>query len=409
MKAEIISIGTELLLGEITDTNAAYLAGQLPLLGVDLLRVTQVGDNQGRIVEVLQQAWARSDLIIMTGGLGPTQDDLTRESVAELLGEQMQIAPDLEQWLRDMFAKIGYEMPENNLKQAMLIPSARSIPNSRGTAPGWWVTRDNRILLAMPGPPGEMRQMWEAQIRDKLRHSLDTAIIASRTLKILGMGEANVDQAISHLLSSPNPSLAIYAKRTGIELRLTAKAATEQQARSMIAPLEEEIRTIIGDQIWGIDNETLEEVAGDLLLNKGLTLAVMESCTGGLLASLITDVPGSSEYFKGGIVAYSNEIKISSGVNAGIIDTYGAVSSEVAEAMAIAAKDRLEADLGIGTTGVAGPEELEGKPVGTVYIGLTDGKTTRSVRTGFPQHRRRIKHYAAMNALNELRKMLTQE
>jgi nicotinamide-nucleotide amidase len=406
VKAEIISIGTEILLGEITDTNAAYLAGQLPLLGIDLHWVTQVGDNQGRIVEILQRAWNRSDLIIVTGGLGPTEDDLTRESIAGMLGEEMKIDPDLENWLMEMFGRIGYPMPENNLKQAMLIPSARAIPNSRGTAPGWWVARDKKNLLAMPGPPGEMRQMWEGEIRDELRQKLDTAIIASRTLKILGMGEANADKLISHLLSSQNPSIGVYAKQTGIELRLTAKASTRQEADEMIAPVEAEIRSIIGDKIWGTDDQILEKVVGDMLREKGLTLAAMESCTGGLLASLITDIPGSSDYFRGGLVAYSNEMKIEFGVDATLIAKHGAVSAEVAQSMAVAARIRLGADVGVGTTGVAGPDELEGKPVGTVYIGVTDGTITKSIRTGFPQHRRRIKHYAAMNALNELRKLL---
>ncbi len=406
MKAEIISIGTEIILGEITDTNAAYLAGQLPLLGVDLYWVTQVGDNQGRIIEILRQAWNRSDLIIITGGLGPTEDDITRESIAEMLGEGMAIDSSLENWLRGKFATIGYPMPENNLKQCMLVPSARVIPNSRGTAPGWWVSKAGKTLLAMPGPPWEMMQMWEGEIRGELRCTLDTAIIVSRTLKIMGMGEANVDQLLSHLLSSRNPSIGIYAKQTGIELRLTAKAPTQQEAEGMIAPLETQVRSIIGDKIWGIDEQVLEKVVGDLLRKKGMTLAAMESCTGGLVADLITDVPGSSDYFKGGLVAYSNEMKIEFGVDAALIAEYGAVSAEVAEAMAAAARIRLGANVGVGTTGVAGPDELEGKPVGTVYVGVSDGKITRSIRTGFPQHRRLIKRYAAMNALNELRKLL---
>ena len=406
MKAEIISIGTEILLGEITDNNATYLAGQLPLLGIDLHWVTQVGDNRQRIVEIAQQAWNRSDIIIITGGLGPTDDDLTRESIAEMLGEQMAIDPDLENWLRDMFDRIGYEMPENNLKQAMLIPSAKAIPNSRGTAPGWWVSREGKTLLAIPGPPGEMRQMWEANIRDELRQKSDTAIIASRTLKILGVGEANVDKLISHLLSSRNPSIGVYARQTGIELRLTAKASTSQQAKEMIAPIESEIRSIVGDKIWGTDDQALEKLVGDLLRERSLTLATMESCTGGLLANLITDVVGSSDYFKGGLVAYSNEMKTEFGVDAVLIAEHGAVSAEVAQDMALAARNRLGADVGVGTTGVAGPEDLEGKPVGTVYIGVSNGTITRSIRTGFPQHRRRIKQYAAMNALNELRRLL---
>ena len=406
MEAEIISIGTEILLGEITDTNASYLAGQFPLLGIDLYWVTQVGDNQGRIVEALRRAWSRSDLIITTGGLGPTEDDLTRESIAEMLGEEMKVDPDLEKWLRGVFSRLGHEMPERNLKQATLIPSARAIPNPRGSAPGWWVRREGKTILAMPGPPGEMQRMWEREIRDELRKTLSTAIIVSRTLKVFGLGEAKVDEMVSPLLSSKNPTIGVYAKPTGIELRLTAKASNQEDAEGMIAPLEAQIRSIVGDCVWGTDDEIMEKVVGDLLRERSLTLATMESCTGGLLANLLTDVPGSSDYFKGGLVAYSNEMKMAFGVDPELITQHGAVSSQVAEAMAAAARNRLGADVGIGITGVAGPDELEGKPAGTVYIGITDGIITRSIHTAFPQHRLRIKRYAAMGALAELRRLL---
>jgi nicotinamide-nucleotide amidase len=406
VKAEIISIGTEILLGEIVDTNAPYLAGQLPLLGIDLHWITQVGDNQGRIVEALERAWSRSDLIITTGGLGPTEDDLTRESIAAMLGEEMKVDPDLEKWLRGLFTRLGYEMPERNLKQARLIPSARAIPNPRGSAPGWWIKRDDRMLLAMPGPTGEMQRMWEREVRDEIRRTLSTAIIVSRTLKIFGLPEARVDELVSPFLSSANPTIGVYARPSGIELRLTAKACDQGEAKKMIAPLEAQIRSIIGDHIWGTDDETLEKVVGDLLREKGLTLATMESCTGGRLADLLTNVSGSSRYFKGGLVAYSNEMKAAFGVAPELITQHGAISSPVAEAMAVAARSCLGTDIGIGITGVAGPEELEGKPVGTVCIGITDGTRTRSTRTIFPQHRQQIKLYAATGALSKLRRFL---
>ncbi len=406
MKAEIISIGTEILLGEITDTNAAFLASELPLLGIDLNWVTQVGDNKPRVVDTLKRAWERSNLIIMSGGLGPTEDDLTRESIAEMLGEKMKIDPNLEKWLRDLFSRFGYEMPENNLKQAMLIPSAKAIPNPRGSAPGWWVKREDKILLAMPGPPGEMQHMWTREIRDELRRTLDASVIVSRTLKILGMGEARVDEMISHLLCHQNPSIGTYAKPTGIELRVTAKALTHEEAASMIAPVEMEIRSILGNHIWGIDDELMEKVVGDLLRKQGLTLATMESCSGGLMATLLTDAPGSSDYFKGGLVTYSNDIKIAFGIDPKLISKHGAVSAEVARAMAEATRAKLNADIGVGITGVAGPEELEGKPVGTIFIGVADGSNTRSTHTVFPQHRPRIRRYAATAALAELRQLL---
>jgi len=408
VKAEIISIGTEILLGEITDTNAAYLAGQLPCLGIDLYWVTQVGDNHARLVEILKRAWGRSDLIITTGGLGPTEDDLTREAIAEMLGEEIRIDPSLEKWLRELFGKLGRDMPERNIKQATLIPSAMAIANHAGTAPGWWVKSKGRMILAMPGPPGEMQRMWEREIKPEMQ-KLCSSVIFSRTLKILGLGEAKVDEMISHLLSSTNPTIGVYAKPTGIELRLTAKAPSQKDAEKMIAPLEAQIRSVVGDYIWGVDSDIMEKVVGDLLRERGLKLATMESCTGGLLSSLITDVPGSSDYFNGGLVTYSNEMKVAFGVPPELIARYGAVSSEVAESMAAAARNRLGADIGIGTTGVAGPDELEGKPVGTIYIGITDGKTTRSIMTAFPQQRPRIKRYAAMSALFELRRLLIEK
>lgn len=406
MKAEILSVGTELILGQIVDTNAAYLASELPGLGIDLYWISQVGDNQPRVVELLRRAWGRSDLILVTGGLGPTEDDVTRESIAELLGEPMTVDPDLEKWLRGLFARVGWTMPERNIKQAMLIPSACAIPNSRGSAPGWWVEKEGRILLAMPGPPGEMQHMWEKDIREKLRQRVPSAIIVSRTLKLLGIGEANVDEMLSPLLHSRNPSIGTYAKPTGIELRITAKAPTRSEAEVLIASVEAKIRAIVGEKIWGTDEETLEKLVGDLLRIRRLSLATMESCTGGLLGALITDVPGSSDYFRGGIISYSNEAKIAFGVDGALIAEHGAVSAPVALAMAEAARHRFGADIGVGVTGVAGPESIEGKPVGTMYIGLAGGGISRSFHAIFPQHRTRVKQYAALSALNELRKLL---
>ena len=406
MKAEIISIGTELLLGEITDTNAAYLASQLPLLGIDLLWVTQVGDNMGRLTELLECAWGRSDIIICTGGLGPTEDDLTREAIAQSLGEKLHLDADIERRLVDFFDSRGIPMPQSNLKQAMLIPSARAIPNPRGSAPGWWVVRGERRLIAMPGPPSEMQHMWQTEVVGRLREMTAGEIILSRTVKTLGMTEAGVAEAVGHLLSSTNPSLGVYAKLDGIHLRLTAKAKTEAEAEGMIAKSESELCAILDDIIWGYDDETLEGIVGRLLGEKGLTLATMESCTGGLLASTITDVPGSSEYFRGGMVSYTNDAKIDCGVSADLIRRHGAVSAEVALDMARAARERLGADIGAGVTGVAGPDELEGKPAGTVHIAIDDGKEPRHVLGIYPPLRQQVKRRATYQALLELRRTL---
>ena len=405
MKAEIVSIGTELLLGQITDTNASYLASKLPELGIDLLWVTQVGDNLERMKDCLGRALSRSDLVLTTGGLGPTEDDLTREAIAALMGEESIVDPELVQGLREFFSRRGYQMPESNIKQATIIPSAQVIPNPRGTAPGWWVERDGRVIIAMPGPPSEMQRMWEKEVSQRLRERIPE-IILSRTLKTYLLSEAAVGELVSPYLSSTNPTLAVYAKPDGIQLRLTAKAGSRDEAEQMIAQLEEGVRALLTDVIWGCDDETLESVVGALLTEKGLSLAVMESCTGGLLASTITDVPGSSNYFKGGLVAYTNEVKVYYGVDTALLDSHGAISPEVAGAMAEAARHRLGADIGVGITGVAGPDAVEGKPVGTAHIAIDDGKEKRLIQGIYPPLRHEVKRRATNHALFELRRTL---
>ena len=407
VKAEIVSVGTELLLGEITDTNASFLSSQLPLLGIDLYWVSQVGDNQARLVEILKRAWQRSDLILVTGGLGPTEDDLTREAIAEMLSEQPRIEPALKREIEELFTRRGRDMSPSNIKQATLIPSAEAIHNMRGTAPGWWVERDGHILVAMPGPPDELHSMWHNEVSTRMRQRYSGAIILSKTIKTFGLGEAAVGELVSPLLQSANPTLAIYAKADGIHLRITAKAQRQEQAERMIARYEASVQAILGEYIWGTDNETLESVIGNLLMEKGLSLAVMESCTGGLLADTITNNAGASKYFKGGLVAYSNEAKIAFGVDARLIIDYGVISGEVAQAMAEAARMRLGADIGIGITGVAGPDEVESKPAGTVYMAVDSGRSKRVIKGSYLGDRARVKCRATTAALFELSKILS--
>jgi nicotinamide-nucleotide amidase len=406
MKAESISIGTEILLGEILDTNAQYIASRLPALGIDLYWMTQVGDNLGRLSEAIRRAWDRSDLILTTGGLGPTEDDLTREAIAAVLDEPLSVDGELEAQLRAFFASRGLVMPERNVKQAALIPSARAIANPRGTAPGWWVERDGRILVAMPGPPVEMERMWEKEVAPRLAKLSAGGVIVSRTLKTMGIGEGTIDEMVSPLLHSANPSVAVYAKPDGVHLRITAKAASREEAERLIGPMEEEARGVLGNVIWGADDDTLEAAVGAMLRERGLSVATMESCTGGLLASTITDVAGSSSYFKGGFVAYTAEMKIALGVDEGLVRRHGVVSQGVARDMARAVRERLGADLGIGITGVAGPEPLEEKPVGTVHIALDDGRGPQAVSYTFAQSRAAIKRRAVTTALFLLRRAL---
>jgi nicotinamide-nucleotide amidase len=399
MKAGIISIGTELLLGEVVDTNASYIASQLPLLGLDLQSVMVVPDRIRSLVEAFEQAWQRSDIVIATGGLGPTQDDLTREAIAELLGEQMTVSPDLERDLRAMFAAMGWNMSPTNIKQAALIPSAQAIPNLRGTAPGWWVEKRAKIIVAMPGPPGEMQRMWEAEVMPRLRAKLPGEVVLLRTLKCFGLSEAEVGEKAGPVFAMGNPTIGVYAKPDGIHLRLIARASGQEKAAALILAAENKLRSTLADRIWGTDSDTLESVVGMLLSAKHLTLATMESCTGGLLASTLTDVPGSSAYFNGGFVAYTNEMKTSLGVNARLIERHGAVSREAAEAMAQAAGRQLKADIGLAVTGVAGPDPLEGIPPGLVYVGLADRENARSVEGRYPPRRADVKRRAVTQAL----------
>ena len=395
-------------MGEIVDTNSSYLASQLPALGIDLYYIHQVGDNMERLLEVARRAWGRSDLILCTGGLGPTEDDRTRAAVAALLGEEMTLDPELEKELRSFFSGRGTPMPENNLKQAMLIPSATALPNPRGTAPGWWVERDGTVLVAMPGPPREMRSMWADEVSPRLRARATGGVLVSRTLKVTGISEGNVDEMCGEFLGSSNPTIGVYAKADGIHVRIGAKAKDEAAAFELVEPIERELRRRFGENLWGVDDETMQAHIGRLLMAGGMTLATMESCTGGLFASAITDVPGSSSYFKGGFVTYSTEAKMAYGVDPELIEEHGAVSPEVAVAMSKAARLQLGADVGVGITGVAGPSEQEGKPVGTVFIGVDHEKAAHGLATRYQMARADVKLRAVTSALFQLRQLLVQ-
>jgi nicotinamide-nucleotide amidase len=403
MRAEILSCGTELLLGQITDTNATYLAQSLSALGIDLYFVSQVGDNQGRIVDTLRRAWERSDLIIMTGGLGPTEDDLARESISALLGETMQVDPTLEAELRRMFATRRSDMPERNVKQATLIPSAKALPNPRGTAPGWWVEKDRRIIVAMPGVPREMYRMWEQEAIPRLK-PYTGGLIFTRILRVSGLGESSVEERLDSFLHGNNPTLATYAKSDAIDVRITAKADTSEEAERLVAEMEVQVRQVLGRHVFGTDKDTLQSVVGDLLLSRNQSLAVMESLTGGLLSSTITDVPKSSQHFIGGVAAYSAKLKEQMGVPHQIIEQYGTISEETARAMAHAIRERLGADYGLGVTGVAGPDQQEGKPVGTIHIAVEGPQgIVTAMGPGWRGNREDNKRYAVLAALNLLR------
>ena len=404
MRAEIISIGTEILLADIQDTNAHHIAQRLPALGIDLYYMHQIGDNQARLTELMQTALQRSDVVLCTGGLGPTEDDLTRDAIAAVVGEEASIDADAEAHLRGFFSRRGIDMPERNLKQATIIPSGEIIPNPRGTAPGWWVEKDGGIIVAMPGPPAEMSGMWANEIAPRLADRSDDDVIISRTIKTVGIGEGHVDEMVSPLLKSANPTIGVYSKGDGIHLRLTAKATTEADAYALIHPVEGEIRGLFGTAVWGADDDTLAGGVIDLLKQRDLSVAVMESATGGLLASTLTDVPGASEVFRGGLVTYSEETKIRYGVPAEMILDNGVVSEQTAVGMASAVRSELEADIGLGITGVAGPDPHDRQPVGTIHIGVETPTGRSHTEYVFAQTREAIKRRAVTTCLLLIRR-----
>jgi len=402
MKAEILSIGTELLLGQIVDTNANFLAQQLPALGLDLYYVSQIGDNLQRLADAFQRGLERSDVIITSGGLGPTEDDLTREAIAQVMGEQLEIQPHLEEGLRAFFVRRGRTMPERNVKQATTIPSGTYLPNPVGTAPGWWVERGGKVIVSMPGVPHEMHKMWEEQAQPRLARLITGGVIVSRTLKLVGIGESHAEEALGELTRSPNPTLATYAKSDGIHLRLTAKAALRADAERQLDAFEPTVRERVSEWVYGGENDSFPAVVGSLLRQKGLKLAVAESATGGQLASLITEAPGASDYFIAGYVAYSAKAKEALGVSPEILAKYGTVAEATTQALAAAARQASGADVAIATTGNAGPDASEDKPVGLLHMVVDIQGRQVCQETRYSTTRTEYKRRGALEALHLL-------
>ena len=409
MKAEIFSIGTELLMGELTDTNASWIAARLPPLGIQLQWVSIIGDDLEMLTEAFSQGLQRSDILFTTGGLGPTSDDLTREAVAAALGETAVVQEEVVRALEQYFKNRGMEMPSHNIKQALLVPSAQFIPNRNGTAPGWWAERDGSFVVCMPGPPGEMQAIWQEEVEPRLRQMVHDEVTVTRNIKTMGLSEGAVDEIISEFFGQENPYLGIYSKADGIHLRVIARGPDAATAWNLIQPVEEAILTRLAPYVWGYDDETPEQAISLLLQEKGLTLATMESCTGGYLANSITEAPSSSDYFKGGVVAYTNRMKIANGVPPETIEKHGAVSQETATAMARAVRERMGADFGVGIAGVAGPSEEEGKPVGLAYLSIVGEDQVTEMKLQVPPRRVVIKRRLSNQALIELRKMIASE
>ena len=360
MHAEILSIGTELLMGELVDTNSSYLASELAKLGIEVRWVTKVGDDPERLYEALERAFKRSDITLTSGGLGPTSDDLTRETIARVCGEEMTVQDDLLEHLRSQFAGRGFPMPETNVKQATLIPSAGAISNPMGTAPGWWVERDSSVIVAMPGPPREIQRMWAHEVAPRLKDRNTGIAIATRNLKTFGISEGGLDEMLSPLFKSENPALGIYSKQDGIHLRAIATASTEAEAAALIAPMEAEIRRIVGDVngsvIWGVDDETPESRAIDRLREHGLTVAIADDFTGGALVSRLHTVEGARDVVKGSVIASLNVLNeqganIRLNASEALGGRMGDENLIIAERMAEYAREQFDADVGLGMTG----------------------------------------------------------
>ncbi len=378
--AEILCIGTELLLGEILNSNAQYLAQQLALLGVPHFYQTVVGDNPDRIHEALEIAASRSNLIITTGGLGPTPDDLTTEAIADFFHTPLEERPEIWERIQQMAAETGKNLTANNRKQALLPKSAEILHNPVGTAPGMiWEPQPNLLILTFPGVPSELYPMWQQTASPLLQaRNYGQGTFHSKVLLYWGIAESSLATKVNHLFDLKNPTVAPYANYGQARLRITARADTPEEAIALIAPVEAEIRELTGEFCYGTDDETLASVAGKHLLTSGQTLAVAESCTGGGMGEAITEVSGSSSYFLGGVISYSNDVKINLlDVDRQVLEQNGAVSAIVAEQMAIGVKAKLKSDWGISITGIAGPTGgTESKPVGLVYVGIAfpDGK-----------------------------------
>lgn len=408
LKAEIIAIGTELLMGETQDTNSSWIGSRFPEIGLEPQWVTLVGDDLTRLTDIIDRAWRRSDVVLTIGGLGPTLDDLTRDAIAKMLGEEITTDPDLAAWLEESFSRRGMSpMPQQNLRQAGMIPSAITVPNPLGTAPSWWIERDGKILATMPGPPREMMNMWTTEMAPRLKARIPGQAIMSRMFKTIGLSEAAVDEMVGEVYDMDGVELGVYAKPDGIYVRAISKADDGPAALTTLIAAEEKIREALGEYIWGTDEEEPPVRVGELLKARSYKLAVMESCTGGMIGSAITDIAGSSDYFVGGAITYTVAAKIAAGVDGSIIERFGVYSKETAAAMAVAACKTYGADCGVGITGIASnadekaPDGTEIKG-GTVFIGVAHPTGVVVEQYRFPSRRALVRNRAVTAALLQL-------
>ncbi|WP_413199900.1 competence/damage-inducible protein A [Nostoc piscinale] len=413
MSAEIICVGTELLLGDILNSNSQFLAQQLAKLGIPHYYQTVVGDNPERLKQVIEIAIARANILIFTGGLGPTPDDLTCETIADFFGAPLVEDPEIIEDITQKFAQRGRVMTPTNRKQALIPQGAEVLPNPTGTAPGIiWQPRPEVTIFTFPGVPSEMYRMWQETAVPFLKsQGWGKEIIYSRSLRFWGIGESALAEKVSSYFNLPNPTVAPYAGKGEVRLRISAKAASATAAEELIVPIEKQLQEIAGLDCYGADDDTLASVVGELLRSAGETVSVAESCTGGGLGQMFTEIAGSSDYFWGGVISYDNSAKVRLlGVNPEDLEKFGAVSPVVAAQMAMGVKSRLETSWGLSITGIAGPGGgTETKPVGLVYIGLAGPNNevkSFEQRFGTMRDRNFIRHLSACTALDLLRRQL---
>lgn len=413
MNGEIITIGTELLMGEIVDTNTAYFAQELANAGVTVRWSSQVGDDLEQLHEVIDRAFSRSQIIITSGGLGPTSDDLSREAVANVLGEELTVNQEMLEWIEGVFRERGItEMPKTNIKQAHIIPSATFLPNPGGTAPGWWVKHNGSHIFMTPGPPREIKKMWNDHIGPAVREMTGAGVVHTRVLHTAGMTEGGIDEVLSDLFGEDNPYLGIYAHVDGIQLRVIARAETNEEAKALVEPLETEIRKRIGSAIWGADNDSAASRLGELLLDAGMTLGLAESGTGGTVASLLSQTRAHERWFRGSIVTGPGGAPLATPLLESMLGgpagrTTGAVSEASALQMAVNARELTGSDLGIGVTPPSSEDDEQMK--GTIFAAFASSAGKKVVRGRFYQSPDRALPRAAMFVLTEAARAVASE
>ena len=407
MNAEIIAVGSELLTPQRVDTNSLFLTDQLNSLGVEVVTKSVIGDHLDRLADAVRRAVSRSEIVILCGGLGPTEDDLTRDAVAAALDRKLIYHPEIADLLEQRFALMKRKMVEVNKRQAFIVEGAEILPNDRGTAPGQWIEESGCCAMLLPGPPHEMKAMFTRQCLPRLARIVPRQFIQTLVLRVAGMPESDLDQLIAPVYKKyDNPATTILAAAGDIQIHLRARCPTEAEAAALLVEVAGPIELLLGDRIYSRNGSSLEETVGEMLRQRHATLSVAESATGGLLGERITSVPGSSEYFVGGFITYSSRMKVEwLGVPAEIVAQYGAVSQETAEAMAIGARRRSGSTYALSITGVAGPDSGgEQAPVGTVYVGLADAGGCRVTHRQFIGDRTRIRQFSTQMALDLLRR-----